>query len=61
MPIVRAGAASFAEEVTVAERGKKKNGAKMASVFLFVGTTGQLSNRFIKDLIALKALLDLIE
>jgi hypothetical protein len=43
------------------ERREKKKPRRRALVFSFVGATGQLSNLFIRDLVALKALLDLIE
>jgi hypothetical protein len=45
--------------VTAGTYVKRKKEAT-ASFFLFVGMTGQLSNQFIEDLLALNALLGMI-
>ena len=51
---------SLERETKRERREKEKTKAKKPWFFLFVGETGQLSNRFVKDLLALNALLGMI-
>ena len=56
---LRAGNGARAEGKMKAEKGRRS--PRCFSALIFVGMTGQLSNQFIRDLIALNALISKIE